>query len=151
MSWRGHLRRVGMVWKVGVLEFGHGNMQAKFRQPVLEKTTVSTITTAGVVAYTAAQLLGGLILRDPAGAARADTPPTAANMIAAIKNPRVGDSFEFIIQNDGSATEDITVSAATGVTLAGTMTVDDATQKRFKVVVTSATTYTLYSLGQVVH
>jgi hypothetical protein len=118
----------------------------------LEKTTVSTITTAGVAALTAAQVLGGLILRDCAGAGRADTPPTAAQLMAVLgTGVPVGTSFRFTIRNTSDGAETITISAATGVTLSGTMTIAQNNSKDFLVVVTSATAYTLYSLGTVVH
>jgi len=118
--------------------------------PQTEKTVVTTVTTADVVTYTAAQLLGGLILRDPNGAIRSDVFPTAALIIAAIPNAQIGDSFEFTIQNDGATTEIITMTAgAGGATLLGTMTIDYLYQRRFKAVVTSATAVSIYSLGTV--
>ena len=117
----------------------------------VENKAVTTLTTAGVVAYTAAQIIGGLILRDPNGAGRADTVPTAANLIAALNKPTVGASFEFTIRNTANGAETITVTTATGATLSGTMTIEQNNSKRFMVVLTSPTTYTLYSLGTVVH
>lgn len=119
---------------------------------IAKGTVVSTIATAGVVAYTAAQILGGLILRDPAGAGRADTLPTASDIIKALgPDPQVGESFEFTIRNTADAAETITVSAATGLTLSGTMTIAQNNSKRFLAVVTSNTAVTVYSLGTVVH
>lgn len=118
-----------------------------------EETVVATLATAGVVAYTAEQVLGGLILRDPAGAGRADTVPTVAALYEALGNPRdvSGLSFEFTIRNTADAAETITVSTATGWTLSGTMTIAQNNTKRFKVVFTSPTAAVLYSLGTVVH
>lgn len=113
-------------------------------------TVPATITTAGAATYTAAQLLGGLILRDPNGAGRSDVTPTAALIIAAIDGAVIGSSFEFTIRNDADAAETITVTAGTDVTLSGTMTIAQSNAKRFKVVVTAATTVTIYSLGTVV-
>jgi hypothetical protein len=120
-------------------------------------TTVTTDATAGALTYTAAQLLGGLILRDPAGASRSDVTPTAALIIAALaanqagKAPVAGSSFEFTIRNTADAAETITVTAGTGVTLSGTMTIAQSNSKRFLCVVTASTTVTIYSLGTVVH
>jgi len=113
--------------------------------------TVSTITTAGAATYTAAQLLGGLILRDPAGGARSDVTPTAALIIAALKQAGIGNAFEFTIKNDADAAETITVTAGTDVTLTGTMTIAQNNTKRFLCLVTASTTVTIYSLGTVVH
>jgi hypothetical protein len=101
--------------------------------------------------YTAAQLLGGLILRDPNGGARSDVTPDATDIIAAMAQAGAGNSFEFAIRNTADAAETITVTAGAGVTLSGTMTIAQNNSKRFLCVVTGATTVTIYSLGTVVH
>lgn len=118
-----------------------------------QQTTVTTDATAGALTYTAAQLLGGLILRDPAGAGRSDVTPTAAAIVAAIPGCAIGSSFEFTIRNAADAAETITVTAGTDVTLSGTMTIAQNNSKRFKAVVTAVGTpaVTIYSLGTVVH
>lgn len=117
----------------------------------IPNVTVSTLTTAGAVTYTAAQLLGGLVLRDPNGSARTDVLPTAELLIAAIPGVAVGASFECDLRNTADASETITVSAGTGGTTSGTMTVAQNNGKRFRIVVTDATVgeaaYTIYSLG----
>lgn len=123
---------------------------------VTKKTTVTTKTTAADVTYTAAEILGGLILRDPAGGARADLFPSAANIVAALTEmhgwvPVAGDSFEVVIRNTADAAETITMTTNTGLTLSGTMTIDQSNTKAFLVVVASATAVTIYSLGTVVH
>lgn len=115
------------------------------------QTDVTTIATAAAVTFTAAQVLGGLILRDPAGAGRADLVPTAADLIAAMNNPAIGASFEFTIRNTADAAETITVTTNTGVTLSGTMTIAQNNSKRFLVRVDSPTTVSVYSLGTIVH
>jgi hypothetical protein len=119
------------------------------------KTVPATEATAGNATYTTAQLLGGLILRDPAGGARTDTTPTAAQLVAAISNPIVGTSFEFTIRNTADAAETITVAGGTGVTTSGTMTIAQNNSKRFLArldnVTASSEAVTLYSLGTVVH
>ncbi len=123
--------------------------------PVIKKSIVTTYSTAGVMSMTAAQILGGLILRDPNGAGRADTLPTAALIIAALLEANdqvnIGDSFEFLIRNTADGAETITVTTATGLTLSGTMTIVQNASKRFLAVVTALTTVTVYSLGTVVH
>src|SRR5690606_37728641 len=117
----------------------------------VENSIVPTITTAGAVTLTADQLLQGLILRDPAGAGRADLVPTAAAIIAALNKPTIGASFKFTIRNTADAAETITVTTNTGITLSGTMTIAQNNSKEFMVVVTSGTAVTIYSLGTVVH
>jgi len=116
---------------------------------LIKQGTVTSTSTAGVVTYTAAQLLGGLILRDPAGGDRSDVTPTAALIIAAITQAGVGNSFEFTIKNQADAAETITVTAGTGVTLTGTMTIAQNYSRRFMCIVTAATTVTIYSIGSV--
>lgn len=120
---------------------------------VHDSATPPTITTAGVVTYTPAQLLQKLILRDPAGAGRSDVTPTATEILAALDAPHVGLSFEFTIRNTADAAETITVTAGTGVTLSGTMTIAQSNSKRFLAVITNVGTpaVTIYSLGSVVH
>lgn len=115
----------------------------------VENFTVTTYTTAAAATFTAAQLLGGLILRDPAGGARADKVPTASNLLAGLNNPTTGASFTFTIRNDADAAETITLTTNTGATLSGTMTIAQNNSKTFRVVVTSPTAYTVYSLGTV--
>jgi hypothetical protein len=115
------------------------------------QVTVTTEETAGAHTYTAAELLGGMILRDCNGGARSDVTPTAALIIAALKQAGVGNSFEFTIRNTSDAAETITVTAGTDVTLSGTMTIAQNNSKRFLVLVTSSTEVTIYSLGTVVH
>ena len=105
--------------------------------------------------YTVAQFLGGIILRDPNGAARADLVPTAAAIIAALfpdpaNPPYVGASVRVHIRNTADAAETITVTTNTGITLSGTMTIAQNNAKDFLVVVTGVSTVTIYSLGTVV-
>jgi hypothetical protein len=119
------------------------------------KMTAATDTTAAAITMTAAQILGGLILRDPNGAGRADLVPTAAALVAAIPGAGVGSAFEFTIRNTADAAETITVTTNTGVTLSGTMTIAQNNSKRFVAVFTNVTlgseAVTVYSLGTVVH
>lgn len=121
----------------------------------IDQMTASVLATAGVVTYTAAQVLGGFILRDPNGAARADVTPTAALLLAAIKGagrvPPNGSSFFFTIRNTADAAETITVTAGTGITLSGTMTIAQSNSKDFLAVLTDNrdgnAAFTIYSLG----
>ncbi|MCE5335248.1 MAG: hypothetical protein LLG06_11755 [Desulfobacteraceae bacterium] len=122
---------------------------------VSHSTTVTTDATAGARTYTAAELIGGLILRDPAGGARNDVTPTAAAIVAGIAGAVIGSSFEFTIRNTADAAETITLTAGSGVTLSGTMTIAQLNTKRFLAVCTAVASgseaVTIYSLGTVVH
>lgn len=72
--------------------------------------------TAGNITYTAAQLLTGIVVRDPNGASRSDVLPTAALLVAAIPGAAVGDTIEFLITNGADAAETITLTAGAGST-----------------------------------
>jgi len=113
--------------------------------------TVSTVDTATAVTLTAAQVLGGLILQDPNGGACTTTLPTATLLAGALPGVNAGTAFEFTIRNTANANETITVAAGTGGTESGTMTIGQNNTKRFLVVFTSKTAYTVYSLGTIVH
>ena len=81
----------------------------------IRTTTAPTeITTAGAATYTAAQLLGGIIVRDPTDASRTDVLPTAALLVAAMQEERVGDTIEFMVINTADAAETITIDAGSG-------------------------------------
>jgi hypothetical protein len=122
-----------------------------FSSLVYPQRTATTKTTAAAVTYTADEILGGLILRDPAGAARADLFPTAAEIIDALAGAVVGTSFEVDIRNTADAAETITMTTNTGLTLSGTMTIAQLNAKRFVFLVTDADegdeAITVYSLG----
>lgn len=80
--------------------------------------TVADVTTAGAETYTAAQVLGGVITRDPNGAGRTDITDTAANLIRALGLDDDGDAATCYLINTADAAEAITLSGGTGVTIA---------------------------------
>jgi hypothetical protein len=114
-------------------------------------TSPVTLDTTSDVTYTAAQLKGGIILRDPNGGARADLFPTAAALVAAFPSCPVGTTFEIVIRNTADAAETITMTTNTGLTLSGTMTIAQNNQRRFWVRLTNVTSAseaaTIYSIG----
>ena len=119
---------------------------------LVDFVTVSTITTAADVTFTAAQILGRMILRDPNGGARADLMPTGTALDAAVSGiggsrMKVGSGIEFVIRNTADAAETITLTTNTGMTLSGTMTIGQNANKRFLAVKTAEATFTVYSLG----
>jgi hypothetical protein len=115
--------------------------------PRVRKLAPTTVVTAGAATYTAAALLGGLILRDPTGASRSDVTPTAALIIAAMNEAGVEDSFEFNIINTADAAETITVTAGAGVTLVpATQAIAQDKTGKFLVRLTAADAITIYSL-----
>jgi hypothetical protein len=118
-------------------------------------TTVTIDATVGVRTYTAAELIGGLILRDTNGASRADVSPSAAAIVAGFAGGIAGSSFEFTIRNTADAAEVITLTAGAGVTLSGTMTIAQNNSKRFLCrldnVGSGTEAVTIYSIGTFVH
>lgn len=70
--------------------------------------------TAGGVTLTAAQIIGGIVVADCAGAGRTYTLPTAALLVAAIPGVQVGDVVRCLIVNGSDANEAITLAAGTG-------------------------------------
>jgi hypothetical protein len=80
----------------------------------IDTTAASIITTAGAETYTAAQCLGGVILRDPNGAGRTDVLPTAALLLGPMRAPRIGDTIYVLVINTADAAETITISAGAG-------------------------------------
>lgn len=122
----------------------------------------ATITTAAAVTYTPAQLFNGLILRDPNGANRSDVTPTAASIVQYLRDnflrgrsPAAGAWGVFTIRNTADAAETITVTAGTGVTLSGTMTIAQNYSRQFLMVITNpnpgSEAVTIYSLGTFQH
>jgi hypothetical protein len=125
-----------------------------FSSQINQLVTVTTLTTAGALTYTAAQVLGGLILRDPNGGARSDIFPSASSLLNAIEGGGgygAGASIKVTIRNDADAAETITMTAGTGVTISGTATIAQSAIKQFLIVFTSvdpsSPAYTAYSLG----
>jgi hypothetical protein len=112
---------------------------AQFNASVLtRRTTIATVNTAGPETYTAAQLLGGFIARDTAGAPRDDVLPAAADLVAAITGAVAGDSFEFIYANNSGAADASTLTAPdAAVTIVGTAAIAQNDIKRITVVVTN--------------
>jgi len=97
------------------------------------------------------QLLSGFINRDPNGASRTDTTPTATQIVNALGvGVVVGSVFDLIIRNTGTIKEFLTIAGGTGVTLAPTAIVIDANESltlRFIVTNVATPAVTAYNLG----
>ena len=150
MATSGDLRRLGMdPTQDGGFRIVDGAFHVGGR--LTKKVTPLTSAEAGALTLTAAQILDGLILRDPAGANRSDVTPTAALLVAAIQEPAVGDSFEFTIRNTANGDETIILTAGTGFTLSGVMRIERAQSRKFLVRITNALVGSeaviLYDLG----
>lgn len=81
---------------------------------IVANTAVSTV---GAATLAAAAIVGGLITRTGSTSNFTDTTDTAANIIAALPNPSLGQSWELIINNQTAVAE--TLAGGSGVTLSG--------------------------------
>lgn len=70
--------------------------------------------TAGAVTLTAAEVLGGVVVADCAGAGRTYTLPTAALLVAAMPGAQVGDIVRCLVVNGSDAAETITIAEGSG-------------------------------------
>jgi hypothetical protein len=134
-------------WKQFMDSFRDEDFNTRGFAGVISEVPTFTLTTAGGArTLTVSELFAGFMLVNCDDAQNLVT-PTAALIVAGLKGAEVGSSFEFVIRNTGDST--LTVTAGTGVTLSGTMTVGTLNQKRFLVRVTAITTpaVTIYSQG----
>lgn len=141
-----------MLWMQGIyrtgtslwVKLGHMlNSVGRF----LPKLTITTINTAGAATYTASQLLGGFILRDPNGAARSDVLPTAALLKAAVPGCVAGTAIEFEVRNTADADETLTITAGSGATLSPTsITIAQNNTRRLTAVFTNVGTTPTYTV-----
>lgn len=108
------------------------------------RVTATALATAGAGTYTAAAILSGIILRDPAGGDRTDTTATAELILAAAQ--AVGkltndyDEMYFTVINTADDAETITLAGGVGVTLQGIDTIGEASMDSFALFRTSSTT-----------
>ena len=124
------------------------------------KYTVTTDNTNGADTYTAAEMMGGLILRGTDNAITAavvDVTATAAAIVAAIPGCIVGSGFEFRVSNR-DATHTVSVDGGVGVTMSPndpSTVIPAGSTGTLLVVVTNATAaseaVTIHCLGIVGH
>lgn len=116
--------------------------------PLAYKTTQTAVTGAATLTITAAQLITQVLDATPTEASEY-TLPTAALLVAAIPNCKVGTSFMFFINNKASGAYTITVAAGSGGAADGTLTVDQNVIRAFLVIITSISSeaYFVYGLG----
>ena len=98
---------------------------------------------AGAQTISVAQILGGVAVFTGAASAVTYTSATAADLIAAMPDMDIGDTYMFVLSN--TAAQAATIAGGTGVTASGNLVVN-ATAKMFLLEKTSATTMNLYGL-----
>lgn len=107
--------------------------------PLIENLDATTITTAGDVTYTPVQVLGGLMSRDPNGADRTDTLPSAADIIAYIPQSFQDLAWTLRVHNTADAAETITLTAGAGIVWHGALTIEQGEVAEFYFVITNDT------------
>lgn len=109
-----------------------GAISTKFINPESTKSAVSTVGNGSLLAQ---HLLSGLIMRTGPTGAYADTLDSAANIVAAMGKPKVGDSFDFIVVNGVAFIN--TITAGSGITLAGVTNIAASAIRMFRATVTN--------------
>ncbi len=101
---------------------------------------VTTLSTVGAGTVTAAGIAGAITSRtgSQSGTPFTDTTDTAANIIAAMPNAHIGQSFEYTYQNTTNAVA--TLTGGVGVTVSGITSVLAGASARFLVTYTAAAT-----------
>jgi hypothetical protein len=129
----------------------HFNNLAVMGRKFVEFLGITTLATAGNVQLKADQLLGGVLLRDCAGAARSDQLPTAQAIIDYLtisgRQPVVGNAAEFFVRNTSAGAFAVTLTTNTGLLLAGTMVIPQSQQGRYFAVVGGSGVVTIMSMG----
>jgi hypothetical protein len=106
--------------------------------------SVNNIADGASMAFTAANLLAGIITATPT-AARGLAAPAAADLIAAVTPlTATGIGFEFTVINLAPATHALTLGVATGTTYIGSTTVAAASSATFVARIASGSTVVIY-------
>lgn len=118
----------------------------------LAPAATSLVSAGTTDVLSAQQVLSGLFVRSGVATAVAATTDTAANIVGAMVNPYVGQTFSLVYVNLNTGTGVVTVAAGAGVTASGTLTIPISGLRVFQGVVTNVTTpavslVSLYSLG----
>jgi hypothetical protein len=113
----------------------------------IERMDAAVVDTDGAATFTAAQILGGVILRDCVGSARSDVLPTAALLIGALKEDMHGQVIKCLVVNNSDAAETITIVAGDGGTVTqieATRIIPQNTSRMVHIRIDSATAYTVW-------
>jgi len=142
----------GLTVTAGGVTITDGGLAIRGSSRIRESLTLANVTTAGNATLTAAQLVGGLITRDPNGANRTDTTATGTQIETELAAQGMAlandDTFLCYIINTADAAETITLAGGTDVTLSNagqTLAQNESAQLLFQR--TAANTFTAYILG----
>jgi hypothetical protein len=125
---------------------GYQNTDGNLNEVTLgDQGTVATATATATL--TVAQITAGILSANPSTSAASYTLPTGTLIDATLTNAKVGSTFDLVIVNLGTGSGDITIVAGTGITLAGSATVNDGTSAQVRFVRTGDATYTMYRIA----
>ena len=99
---------------------------------------ITTVTTAGDLTLSVAAVLGGIAQFTGAAGAVAYTLPTAADLIAAMPDMDIGDSYMFVLMN--TAAQIATITTGANITLSGNAVTVNASRAFIVLTKTSSTT-----------
>ena len=131
----GRITTQGAIPNVGDI-IAVANALAPAAQALVSAGTTDTISPT--------QLLSGLFVRSGVAVAVTATTDTATNIINAMPNPYVGQTFLLFYANLNSGTGVVTVVGGVGVTTAGTLTIPIAGLRVFQGTVTNVATPTVF-------
>ena len=102
-------------------------------------------TTEDAVTLTTDEFINGVYIQSGTPGTSIKTTPTAAQIVAAIQGCVVGTQFDFVVHNGGDGA--LTITAGTGVTGLGTLTITAAKNRMFKGYVTATDTPAVTLIG----
>ena len=120
-----------------VTQSAFGSLDAAMEAMIQAKRTLTTGAT-GNHTLTVGEFINGVYTVPDGGSAANIQTPTAAAIVAAIKDCAVGTEFSFILYNL-DAGDSMTLTAGSGVTVEGTVTAVATKARRFDCVVTNIT------------
>lgn len=105
---------------------------------------VTNIADGAAMAFTAANLLSGIVTATPTEARDLQAPTAAALIEAVDAQTETGLGFEFTVINLAGATHALTLTVNTGTTLVGSVTIAAASSATFVARLASTTTVVIY-------
>lgn len=131
-----------MAYKRAVLNDQGLNRKARTGDGALMHMSRTDQSTDSNQTISVAAILGGLYSRSGTNTNRTDTTDTAANILAAMPEMDIGDTYMFMVSN--ATANPLVIAGGSGVTASGNLTVPTLVAKWFMLTKTSATAMTLY-------
>jgi len=131
-----------MAYKRAILSDQGLNRKARTGDGALMHMSRTNQTTDADSVISVAAILGGLYSRSGTNTNRTDTTDTAANILAAMPEMDIGDTYMFMVSN--ATANPLVIAGGASVTASGNLTVPTLVSKWFMLTKTSATAMTLY-------